>query len=106
MYAQLFEIAGNVSFYTLQPGPCGGEAIRRHAEGQQLCPHNAVVALGNLALQHFHILTPHIAVPVLLHGDIELIFALGAASVVDKGKLERKGAVEGIEKSAVAVKDG
>jgi len=87
---QLFEVAGYIGLHTLQAGLGGGKAVRRYAEGQQLCPHNAVVALGDLALQHFHILTPHFAVLVILRGNIELVLALGAAPVVDKGELERK----------------
>ena len=106
LYPQLFEVAGYVGLHTLQAGLGGGETVRRYAEGQQLRPHNAVVALGDLALQHFHILAPHFAVLVIFCGDVELVLALGTAPMVDEGKLERKGAVKGIEKGAVAVKDG
>ena len=106
LYPQLFEIARNVGLHTLQAGLGNGEAVRRYAEGQQLRPYNTVVALGNLPFQHFHILAPHFAVFVIPHGDIELVLAVWAAPVIDEGELERKGAVKGIEKGAVAVKDG
>ena len=106
LYPQLFEVAGNIGLHTLQAGLGNGEAVRRYAEGQQLRPHNAVVALGYLPFQHFHILAPHFAVFVIPHGDIELVLAVRAAPVIDEGELERKGAVKGIEKGAVAVKNG
>ncbi len=88
--AQLFEVAANVRLYTLQPCPCGGEVVHVHAEGQELCADNAVVAFGNLVLQHFHILTPDAVVVVLLHGDVDAVPAARAAPVVEEGKLERK----------------
>ena len=90
LYPQLFEIAHYVGLHTLQAGLCNRKTVRRHAEGQQLGFHNAVVALGNLALQHFYILAPHFAVLVILHGDIDFVLAFRAAPVVDKGELERK----------------
>ena len=105
LYPQLFEIAHYVGLHTLQAGLCNRKTVRRHAEGQQLGSHNAVVALGNLALQHFHILAPHFAVLVILHGDIDFILAFRAAPVVDKGELERQRGVKVIEERTPAAEN-
>ena len=104
--AQLFEVPANVRLYTFQPCPGGGKVVHIHAEGQELCADNAVVAFGDLVFQHFHILTPDAVVIVILHGDVHAVPAARAAPVVEEGKLERKAAVKVVEAGAPPVKDG
>ena len=52
--AQLFEVPANVRLYTFQPCPGGGKVVHVHAEGQELCADNAVVAFGDLVFQHYY----------------------------------------------------
>ena len=104
--AQLFEVTANVRLHTLQPRPCGGEVVHVHTEGQELCADNAVVAFGDLVLQHFHILTPDAVVVVLLHGDVDAVPAARAAPMVEERKLKRQGAVKVVQTGAPPVKDG
>ncbi len=98
--AQLFEVTANVRLHTFQPCPGGGKVVHVHAEGQELCADNAVVAFGDLVFQHFHILTPDAVVIIVLHGDVHAVPAARAAPVVEEGKLERKAAVKVVEAGA------
>ena len=104
--AQLFEVAANIRLHPFQPCPGGRKAVRLHAEGHELCADNAVVASGDLVVQHFHILLPDAVVLVVLHGDIDAVPAFRAAPVIEEGELERKGAVKVVEAGAPPVKDG
>ena len=99
-------VAANVRLHPFQPCPGGRKAVRLHAEGHELCADNAVVASGDLVVQHFHILLPDAVVLVVLHGDIDAVPAFRAAPVIEEGELERKGAVKVIEAGAPPVKDG
>ena len=103
--AELFEIAHNVGLHPFQPGPGRADSVRVDAERDVLGTDDAVVALGNLSREHFHILAPDSVVLVVLRRDVDAVSVFGPGTVVDKGKLKRQGAVKIVEKRAVAVKD-
>src|SRR5699024_2472125 len=61
----------------------------------------AVVALGQLGLQHLAVLGPDVIEAVLLRRDADAALkALGVGGHVDKGKLEMHRAVKEVEKAA------
>ena len=57
----------------------------------------AVVALCQLVLQHSHVLHPDAVKVILGLWDVHLVLAPGTGAAVDKGKLERQGAVKVVE---------
>ena len=98
--AQPFEVACHVGLHPFQAGaglrdPLGGQAKR-----DVFRPLDAVVAFGNLIFQHTGELGPDAVKVILCRGDIDLVLAPGTGAAVDKGELERQGAVKVIEKRA------
>ena len=87
--AQPFQIAHDIRLHAPQPWTRLRRTLGGQAKGDVLIPLNAVVALGDLAFEHFHILTPDAVEIILLRRDIYLVAAGIAAAAVDKGKLER-----------------
>ena len=103
---QLFEVAANIRFHPFQPRPGGRKIVCLHTEGHELCANNAIVAPGDLVVQHFHILLTDAVVLVVLHGDVDAVPAFLTAPVIEEGELERKGAVKVVEAGTPPVKDG
>src|SRR5699024_4874876 len=67
----------------------------------------AVVALGQLGLQHLAVLGPDVIEAVLLRRDADAALkALGVGGHVDKGKLEMHRAVKEVEKAAPFLENG
>ena len=68
--AQLFEVPANVCLDTFQPCPGGGKVVHVHAEGQELCADNAIVAFGDLQMEY---LQAHLRpVVLLLHHQVQI----------------------------------
>ena len=87
--AQPFQIAHDIRLHAPQPGTRLRYTLGRQAKGDVFVPLNAVVALGDLAFEHFHIFAPDAVEVILLRRDIHFVAANIAAAAVDKGKLER-----------------
>lgn len=87
-------------------GRAVSQAVGGDAERDVLGADDPVVAPGDLPFQHIHILAPDAVKVVVGHGDIDLVPAASPGAVVDKGELEREGAVKVVEEAAPAVKDG
>ena len=92
--AQPFQIAHDIRLHAPQPGSRLRRTLGRQAKGDVFVPLNAVVALGDLAFEHFHILAPDAVEIILLCRDIHLVAVGVAAAAVHKGKLERQRAVK------------
>ena len=106
LYAQPLEGAHHVGLHPAQPGPGLAHAGGGQAEGDVFGAYNAVVALGDLAFEHIHILVPDAVKLVLLGGDIDLIPGGSSGTAVDERELERQGAVKVIEERAPAAENG
>ncbi len=106
LHPQAVQVAHHVGLHPLQPGPGLAQRTGGHAKGDVFRPVNAVVALGDLPLEHGHELAPDAVIGVLLVGDIHLVPAGAVGPAVDKGELERQGAVKVVEKGAPAAEDG
>ena len=104
--AQPMEVAHHIGLHTLQTGPGLGHALGGQSKGDIFCALNAVVAFGNLAFEHFHILAPDAVEVILLRRDIHLVAVGVAAAAVDKGKLERQRAVKIIQARAPPADNG
>ena len=86
---QPLQIAHDIHLHAPQPGTRLRRTLGRQAKGDILVPLNAVVALGDLAFKHFHILAPDAVEVILLRRNIHFIAVGVPAAAVDKGKLER-----------------
>ena len=95
--AQPMEVAHHIGLHTLQTGPGLGHALGGQSKGDIFCALNAVVAFGNLVFQHGGVLLPDAVELVLSGRDIHLVAAAVTGAAVDKGELERQGAVKVIE---------
>ena len=104
--AQPFQIAHDIRLHAPQPWTRLRHAPGGQAKGNVLVPLNAVVALGDLAFEHFHILAPDAVEVILLRRDIHLVAVGVAAAAVDKGKLERQRAVKIIQARAPPADNG
>ena len=104
--AQPFQIAHDIRLHTPQPRTRLRRALGWQAKGDVLIPFNAVVALGDLAFEHFHIFAPDAVEIILLCRDIHLVAVGIAAAAVDKGKLERQRAVKIIQARAPPADNG
>ncbi len=105
-HPQPLEVAHHVGLHTLQPGPVGGDPLGGNAESDVLGTLYAVVALGNLVFQHPHELAPDAVKIIFGHRDIDLIPTPCAGAPIDKGKLERQGAIKVIQERAPAAENG
>ena len=106
LHPQPVEVSHHVGLHPLQPGPGLAQRTGGNAEGDVFGPVNAVVALGDLTFEHGHELPPDAVIGILLGRDIHLVPAGAVSPAVDKGELERQGAVKVVEKGAPAVEDG
>ena len=104
--SQPFQIAHDIGLHAPQPGTRLCHALGRQAKGDVLIPFNAVIALGDLAFEHFHILAPDAVEVILLCRDIHLVAVGAAAASVDKGKLERQRTVKIIQARAPPADNG
>ena len=104
--AQPFQIAHDIRLHAPQPGTRLRRALGGQAKGDVLVPFNAVVALGDLAFEHFHILAPDAVEVILLRRDIYLVAVGVPAAAVDKGKLKRQRAVKIIQARAPPADNG
>ena len=104
--AQPFQIAHDIRLHAPQPGTRLRYTLGRQAKGDVFVPLNAVVALGDLAFEHFHILAPDAVEVILLRRDIHFVAVGIAAAAVDKGKLERQRAVKIIQARAPPADNG
>ena len=105
LHPQPLKVAHNIGLHTLQPGAGGGHVLSGDTESDVLGSLNTVVALGNLVFQHPGELGPDAVVLVLGGLDIHLIAAPGAGAAIDKGELERQGAVKVVEERTPAPED-
>lgn len=106
LYPQPFEVAHHIGLHPAQPGAGLGSAGGGQPKGDVFGALNAVVALGDLAFEHFHIFLPDAVVVILLRGDVHLVAAGAAGTAVDKGELERQGAVKVVKARTPAGEDG
>jgi len=106
LHPQPLEVTHDVSLHTLQPGPGGGEVVGGSAERDILGADNAVIAPGNLPFQHIHILAPDAVKFIVGHRDIDLVAAPATGAVIDKGELERQGAVEVVQERTPPAENG
>ena len=106
-HAEALEVVENVRLHTLQTGLGRPQRFRLHAEGQVLGLNQAVVALGELVLQHGAVLVSEIVESVRPQRDGD---AFGKAVLcggqVQKRELKANGAVEVVEEIAPRFKDG
>ena len=105
LHPQSVEVSHHIGLHPLQPGAGLAQRTGRDAKGDVLGPVNAVVALGDLPLEHGHELAPDAVIGVLLGGDIHLVPAGAVGPAVDKGELERQGAVKVVEEGAPAAEN-
>ena len=104
--AQPFQIAHDIRLHAPQPGTRLRRTLGRQAKGDVFVPLNAVVALGDLAFEHFHILAPDAVEVILLRRDIHFVAVGVAAAAVHKGKLERQRTVKIIQARAPPADNG
>ena len=104
--AQPFQIAHDIRLHAPQPWTRLRHTLGRQAKGNVLVPLNTVVALGDLAFEHFHILTPDAVESILLRRNIHFVAVGIAAAAVDKGKLEWQRAVKIIQARAPPADNG
>ena len=95
--AQPFQVAHDIRLHAPQPWTRLCRTLGGQAKGDVFVPLNAVVALGDLAFEHFHILAPDAVEIILLRRDIHFVAVGIAAAAVDKGKLEWQRAVKIIQ---------
>ena len=98
--AQPFQIACHIGLHPFQAGPGLRDPLGRQPKRDIFRPLDAVVAFGNLIFQHTGELGPDAVKVILCRGDIDFVLAPGTGAAVDKGELERQGAVKVIEKRA------
>ena len=105
--AQPLEVVEDVGLNALQPGLGGSDVLPVDAEGEILGLGEAVVALGQLVLQHIRVFLPHIVKAVLFQGndDIPGEAVLGGGEV-QEGQLEADGAVKVVEEVGPALENG
>ena len=102
-----FEIVQDVRFQPFQPGLGCFDGIGINAKGEVLGFHQAVVAPGQLVLQHLGILLPDGVKFIPLVGNLNAVHeGILRSGEVQEGQLEADGGIEVIEKVAPAVKDG
>ena len=94
LHPQPVEVAHHIGLHTLQPWPGLGHTLGGEPKGNIFCALNAVVAFGNLIFQHPGKFLPDAVELVLAGRDVDLITASVTGTAVDKGKLERQGAVK------------
>ena len=95
---QPLKVAHHIGFHTLQTGPGLHDPSGWDAESNVLGAFNPVVRPGDLVFQHpGKFLTDAVKIIIRL-GNVYLIAAPGVGAAVDKGKLERQGAVKVVEK--------
>ena len=105
--AHPFEIVQNVRFQPFQPGLGCFHGIGIDAEGEVFGFHQAVVAPGQLVLQHLGILLPDGVKFIPLVGNLNTVHeGILRSGEVQKGQLEPDGGIEVVQKVAPAVKDG
>ena len=95
--AQPLEVPHHIGLHTLQTGPGLGNPLGRYGESDVFGAFNTVVAFGNLIFQHPGKFLPDAVKIIVRLGNVYLVAALGVGAAVDKGKLERQGAVKVVE---------
>jgi len=105
--AQPLEVVEDVGLNALQPGLGGSDVLPVDAEGEIFGLGEAVIALGQLVLQHIRVFLPHIVKAVLFQGndDIPGEAVLGGGEV-QEGQLEADGAVKVVEEVGPALENG
>ena len=106
-YTHLLEVVQKIVLDVLQPGLGLLHGIRLDPEGQELGLGEAVVALGQLVLQHLRILVTDAVEIILPVRDSDPGFeALRVSRHVHEAELEMNGAVEEVQKAAPFLEDG
>ncbi len=104
--AQHLEISEDIRLHPFQPGLGRFQALRFHAEGDVLGLGQAVIALGELILEHIRVFLPDAVVGVDLLRDANgpLVF-LHVGALIEEGELDVDRAVEVVEEVAVILKN-
>ena len=106
-HPQAFEVVDDVRFDALQPGLGRPDALRLHAKGEVLGLDKAVVAPGELVLEHSGILCPDGVEAVPLGWDHDALFVvLPGGGQIEEGELEADGAVKVVEAVRPPLEDG
>ena len=104
--AQPLEVVEYIGLNALQPGLGRFQAVRLDAKGQILGFHQAVVAAGELVLEHFGVLPADAVKGVAFRGNGNAFRgALPVGGQVHERELETDGRVEVVEEIAPAVED-
>ena len=105
--AEGFEVVENICLNSVELGFRGTQRVSLNTEGDVLALEQAVVALGELRLQHIRILSSDVVEVIILRRNVDLLLELiDAGSLVDEGELHEDGAVEVVEEVTPILKDG
>ena len=105
--AQPLEIVENIQLNPLQPQLCRPVIVRVHAKGDILGLGQAVVALGQLVLQHGGVFFPDGVKFIAFQGNEHtLLKALHANRQIEEGELDADAWIEIIEEITPALEDG
>ena len=105
--AQPLEVVEDVGLNALQPGLGGSDVLPVDAEREILGLGEAVIALGQLVLQHIRVFLPHIVKAVLFQGNDNIPGeAVLGGGEVQEGQLEPDGAVKVVEEVGPALENG
>ncbi|CDC75982.1 putative uncharacterized protein [Candidatus Colimorpha enterica] len=105
-YAEGFEVVEDVALNSFEFGLRGTQRVCLNTEGDVLVLEQAIVALGELFLQHTGILTADVVELIILLRNIDLLLKLiDVRSLVDEGELNKDRAVEVVEEVTPILKD-
>ena len=105
--AKAAEVVEDIVLQMVQPGLGLPHGRRLDAEGQVFRFGQAVVALGQLGLQHLAVLGPDVVEAVLLRRDADAVLeTLGVGGHIHKGKFKVHRRIEEIQKAAPLLENG
>ena len=105
--AKAAEVVENIVLQMVQPGFRLPHGRRLDTEGQVFRFGQAVVALGQLGLQHLAVLGPDIVETIFLGRDADaMLKTLGVGGHIHKGKFKVHRRIEEIQKAAPLLENG
>ena len=106
-HTESLEVVENVSFHPVELCFGGTQRVSLNAEGNVLALDEAVVAFGELGLQHIRILGADVIEGIVLLGDADCLLELvDVHPLIDEGELNENGAVEVVQEVTPVLKDG
>ena len=107
LHTEGFEVVEDVCLHPVELGLGGTQRVSLNAEGDVLALDEAVVAFGELGLQHIRILGADVIESIVLFGDADCLLELiDVHSLIDEGELNKDRAVEVVQEVTPVLKDG